>query len=588
MSHITFYRKYRSRTFAEIVGQEHIIQTLVNAIAHDRLGHAYIFAGPRGTGKTSCARILAKSLNCRNGKSDTPCLTCDLCQRINNGNSMDVIEIDAASNNGVDNIRVLNEQVNFTAVECRFKIYIIDEAHMLSTGAFNALLKTLEEPPANTLFILATTEQHKIPITIQSRCQKLNFRKLTQAEIIRQLQVICTGENLTTDDKALAIIARNSSGCMRDAISLLDQIYSFKGTTITVSDVLAILGTTDTDTLIQLMDAFFQKNAEAAMGQLMTCVESGINVTQLIRDIVDLIRNLLFVKMKLINQVDLDAERLAKLQKLADQNSISDMQHALETFAKTEMELKWFPNPDLLLQVRFLTLMHGTQPAGTPTGGAVAGPAQQTAAALPQQRQATPVQTPSAAKPAYAPQPAKPIEQPQPAAALATPTRAFDHDIPDEIPSQPSAAFSAPASAAPPVQTPPQPPSPSQTGAGSSVEWNKFLTLCRQKASSLYMILITTKFVRVDQDRIVYDFPDNAAKFFVEKMKEQNTQNILNPLLSEAYRRPVKLVCAKEIVSAMPQVTATDSQGAQAAPPNRKHQLKNINQLIEMFEGRIV
>lgn len=357
MSHITFYRKYRSNTFDEIIGQPHIIETLRNAITNNRLTHAYIFSGPRGTGKTSTARIFAKALNCQKGVTTTPCLTCDLCNKIARGTSIDVIEIDAASNTGVDNIRSLNEQVNFTPVECKYKIYIIDEVHMLSTGAFNALLKTLEEPPKNTIFILATTEPQKIPATIHSRCQRFQFRRLTTQDMIHQLKIITQKEQIQISDKSLHIIARNANGGMRDAISLLDQIYAFKGKTIQEEDVLLILGTANLDHLYQLISLFLDNQIKETLLQLQSLVDEGVTISQLLSDIIQIFQQIILIKLNLKDQIDLDATHLETLSKLSAKKDFAQLKKILEEFSHLEMDIRWFPHPELLLQIKFLTLM---------------------------------------------------------------------------------------------------------------------------------------------------------------------------------------------------------------------------------------
>lgn len=357
MTHITFYRKYRSQTFDEIMGQSHIVQTLKNAIEHDRLGHAYIFSGPRGTGKTSIARIFAKTLNCTPGKSIQDC---DICDHITKGNCVDVIEMDAASNTGVDHIRVLNEQVKFAPVECKYKLFIIDEAHMLSSGAFNALLKTMEEPPENTIFILATTEPQKIPVTIHSRCQHLQFKKLSTQEIVTQLQHIVTTEGISIPEKGLHMIARQSSGCMRDGISLLDQIYSFKGKEITQDDIIEILGSAGFDHLVTLMTVFFKRDVDQTMAQLQGVFDDGANIVQLIQDMTHFIKLALFAKLNLDKNIDLDESRISTLKSLASLIDAETLKTLLEDFAKVEMDLRWFPNPQLLLQIRFLHFIENT------------------------------------------------------------------------------------------------------------------------------------------------------------------------------------------------------------------------------------
>ena len=236
------YRKWRSQTFDEVVGQEHVMQTLRNALRENRVAHAYLFSGPRGTGKTSTARILAKALNCSAPEAERPCNQCPTCVAITEGRMLDLIEIDAASNNSVDDVRELRDKVGFRPSEGRYKIYIVDEVHMLSTSAFNALLKTLEEPPPHTRFILATTEPHKIPATVLSRCQRFDFRRIPAPEIAGHLQHIVAAEGFRAEPDALLAIARSAQGCMRDAISLLDQMLSYGSTTVTLAQVQQVLG----------------------------------------------------------------------------------------------------------------------------------------------------------------------------------------------------------------------------------------------------------------------------------------------------------------------------------------------------------
>ncbi|EKE18522.1 MAG: hypothetical protein ACD_9C00308G0001, partial [uncultured bacterium] len=243
------YRKYRPLTFSDVIGQGHIVQTLSNAILNNRVGHAYLFTGPRGTGKTTMARIFARAVNCQNPKGADPCLECDVCKNITQGMSLDIFEIDAASNTGVDNIRELRENVKFPPSQAKFKVYIIDEVHMLSTGAFNALLKTLEEPPAHVIFILATTEIHKVPETIISRCQRYDFTRLSLEHIIEKLSTIAKNENVSIEKNALEMIAIASEGGMRDAESLLSQVMALEDKKITAKEVEEILGTTQRQSL---------------------------------------------------------------------------------------------------------------------------------------------------------------------------------------------------------------------------------------------------------------------------------------------------------------------------------------------------
>ena len=292
MAYMALYRQWRPQDFDALVGQQAVKTALKNALASGRIAHAYLFSGPRGTGKTSTARILAKALNCERGPTPVPCGHCANCERIAAGTSMDVIEIDAASNTGVDDIRELREQVSFAPVDGRYKVYIIDEVHMLSTGAFNALLKTLEEPPAHVVFILATTDPQKIPATIHSRCQRFDFRRVTVDEIVEHLAMVAKGSGIEADEEALRLIAIQSEGGLRDALSLLDQcgVMSKQVTAATVREVLGIVGR---EALQSLTEAIGQKNLPVALAKLNLLLEQGKDVRQVLTELMEYLRALL-------------------------------------------------------------------------------------------------------------------------------------------------------------------------------------------------------------------------------------------------------------------------------------------------------
>ena len=295
MAYVALYRQWRPQNFATLVGQQPVKQALTNALTSGRIAHAYLFAGPRGTGKTSTARILAKALNCEHGPTPNPCGQCDNCRRIAEGSSMDVFEIDAASNRGIDEIKTLRDQLAFTPVDCRYKVYIIDEVHMLTTEAFNALLKTLEEPPSHVIFILATTDPHKIPATIHSRCQRFDFRRVTVEEIVEHLAMVAQGSGLEAEEEALRLIAIQSEGGMRDALSLLDQcgVMAKRITAATVREVLGIVGR---EALRELVAAIGRQDVPSALAQLSSLLEQGKDVRQILTELVEYLRALLLFK----------------------------------------------------------------------------------------------------------------------------------------------------------------------------------------------------------------------------------------------------------------------------------------------------
>ena len=296
MSYQALYRTYRPQSFKEVSGQEHITRTLMNALKNDKISHAYLFSGPRGTGKTSIAKIFAKAVNCMKAPTSDCCCECEICKGIAEGKIGDVIEIDAASNNGVDEIRDLRERVKYVPSVCKYKVYIIDEVHMLSTSAFNALLKTLEEPPKHAIFILATTEIHKIPATILSRCQRYDFRAISNEDLIKRLHQVSDAEKIKITDEAIEVIAVNAEGGLRDALSLLDQAISYANDEITASDVHRISGSVTSDDLIDLITAIKEMNPSKAMDIIDDLIKNGKEISRIVTDLITFFKNILLFK----------------------------------------------------------------------------------------------------------------------------------------------------------------------------------------------------------------------------------------------------------------------------------------------------
>ena len=376
------YRKYRPLGWAEVVGQDHVVQTLTNAIKAGRVGHAYLFAGPRGTGKTTLARLLAKAVNClAKDPAKRPCNQCENCKAVNENRFMDLIEIDAASNTSVDDVRDLRDKINFSPSQGQYKIYIVDEVHMLSTAAFNALLKTLEEPPPHAIFILATTEIHKIPATVLSRCQRHEFRRVPVDQIAANLKEIVKAEGLKADDEALTLIARQATGSMRDAQSLLDQLSS-AGARITLQLAQSVLGTATSQSVLELVDSIRDGAPAAGLAALQHALDAGADPRSLARQVVDYLRGLMLIRMGNPEQVEAGKDLKERMSTHAGSFSTHDVLRMMKIFNAAAVEARGGWQPSLALELALAEALESPAeaPASKPGPGGDAPSGRATAA----------------------------------------------------------------------------------------------------------------------------------------------------------------------------------------------------------------
>ena len=487
MAHLALYRAYRPQRFSEVVGQEHITRTLRNALVQGRVHHAYLLSGPRGTGKTTVARILAKAVNCLNLQDGEPCNECEPCRRIMSGETMDVIEIDAASNRGIDEIRDLRDKVKYAPVDLKYKVYIIDEVHMLSEPAFNALLKTLEEPPAHVLFILATTEKQKLPVTILSRCQAFDYHRLSNEEIVGRLQQVCAAQGLKATPEALLAMARHAEGGMRDALSLLDQVMAYAADgEITLEMTLSVLGSAPLEQFLRLDERLAEGDAGGALLWLDEMVRTGKDLRQLVRDYMAHLRDLLMVKVDASGTVlGLPPESLAQVRDEAARFTQERLIAAIRLLGQAEVDLRLAVSPRLQVEValiRLAALFTGRDQEARP---AEEGP-------KPQQTQKASARTPAGrrtrtagtapAAPPVAPG-APPAEQGAPGLSSAGPEGAPESETAGAAAQASPPGSSAPAGAEAPV--------------GAGVErvmavWNRVLELVRKARPSTYNLLSTS------------------------------------------------------------------------------------------------
>jgi DNA polymerase-3 subunit gamma/tau len=576
MEHLALYRKWRPQRFSDLVGQDAISRTLLNAMAQDRLAHAYLFCGPRGTGKTSTARLLAKALNCEQPQAGEPCNACQSCEEITAGHSLDVIEIDAASNRGIDDARELREQVRFSASGGRYRVFIIDEFHMLTNEAFNALLKTLEEPPANVIFVLATTEPHKILPTIVSRCQRFDFQRIALPALLKHLQKVAAAEQIGVSAQALEAIARKAAGGGRDALSLLDQVHAMSAPGETLPDALVyqVLGLIDEETLLSLAQALFQSQIEALLGHLQALLEKGHDPLQIIQELLQLLRHLTLAHLPSANleSLGVPVHLIPALKALSAFLTQGQSVSVIEQLLKTADRLHKVTQPEIWLEAdliqiclqaersllqRLEDLERGAVPAGVKARPATPSPEQRS--------------TPLPPPPSFSQSNSRPVPALAPE-VVSEPLETPEIWIPDEepeayaLPDEPLSENSLPESE--PVQL---------SSAISDHEmrqiWQRFLNGVLEQQGPLYGFMSNGKLVHIDTVRRhwIVRFASRPHRDRVEKSLKTGR---LNPLLEEIMGSPFQMllemagerafVAPQEPTPAAAQALAS---GARALPP---------------------
>ncbi len=528
MSYLVLARKYRPQSFEDLVGQEHVSRTLVNAINSGRVHHAFLFTGARGVGKTSAARIFAKALNCERGLSPQPCQQCPSCLEITAGQGLDVFEIDGASNTGVDDIRELRENIRYLPSHSRFKIFIIDEVHMLSINAFNALLKTLEEPPAHAKFIFATTEPHKIPITILSRCQRFDFRKISLLAITEHLRKMVNAEQVEISDRSLALVARRGEGSMRDALSTLDQVLAFCGNRVADEEVQGLLGMVDRRLLLDTVEGIVEHDSRRVLDSVRRVDDLGHSFRRFCQELVESFRALVLIKVveEPGDLLETTVDELAQLQQLADRGGVEDLQRVLTLLVKAEAELAGSTFPRLTLEMTLVRLTH--LPPGKEIGAllrkvedlerrlAGSGPVAVVAAGSPLAAEKSP-----------------PVHREEP-----RPTKV--------VPVAESTAVAEPIAAVEP---------PLAASAADQASWPELVQHVRKERPRIGSILEHGRPVRFALPELEVGFV--AGSFHLEQMKDAETAEIFQELAEGFFRQPLKV-----------RIVAVDGDYGDRVPPS--------------------
>lgn len=516
------YRKWRPRTFEEVVGQEHVVRTLRNALISGRIHHAYLFAGPRGTGKTTTARLLAKAVNCLAPKEERPCNECEICVAVNEGRLLDLIEIDAASNTGVDDVRELRERVGFRPNEARYKVYVIDEVHMLSNAAFNALLKTLEEPPEHAIFVLATTEPHKILPTVLSRCQRFDFHRISVGEIVDRLEWLAEREGLQFERQALELIARQATGSMRDAESLLDQLASYDDGRITIEQVRTALGIGASETVMRITEALGERDVAEGLGAINAAVDQGTDPRQFARQMVEHLRTLLLLRLgSRVVAPHISEEMLPVLQDQAEAFSRRQLVEGVQLFNRAAREAKGGWQPQLPLEMAFIEAVLLPEAAASGDGGSSPTDASSASPSRHEASRSVPRKTSSAASR----RPARSDPQSEAVEKYDGPEEASDSDGVRE-----SAAIYEVGDADDGPLTPEL----------VLEQWPRFLNALRPRDLSLEALMRSCEPVDVDNDVVVLSF---SHKFHRSKVEEDKKRGIVEDVLSDIFDRQLRVRC---------------------------------------------
>ena len=534
--YIALYRKWRPADFDNIIGQDHIVTALKNQIIRGQVGHAYLFSGPRGTGKTSTAKVFARAMNCLSPVNGEPCGTCEACRYLADENNLDVIEIDAASNNGVDEIRDLREKVKFPPAACRYKVYIIDEVHMLSSGAFNALLKTLEEPPAHAVFILATTEQHKLPATILSRCQRYDFHRITTREIADRLRMILKESGADMTEDALMLIARSAEGGMRDALSMADMCISYGASgTIGYDDVAQLIGSADRQTLRELVEAILGMDTAGALTRIDRLALAGRDMTVLTRDLIEYFRTLMILAScpQPEGMIEDSPEALEAYRAQAQGVSPDTLLMCASELAQAEYQMKWSQRTRTLLEMAVVKICSPARAADVTELAQRLERLEERVTALAAQPPTQAAQAPTA--PVPAPEAAAKAPQAEPQEAKA-PEATSPQSAP---PKPPAAAEPAPQ----PAQREAEAPADERTAAQL---WKEIKASVKKKNSILYMMIQDAGEAKIADGKLQIRFPAKMKNNYEIAVKPDRLECIKQAAREIGCPYPVQLSCADE------------------------------------------